>query len=340
MQSKSRLVPLAGVLASTALLLGACASQPEPVPTNAGPNAPELAELTIGYNVPFDPTFLPDLAAFECLEQEKGVRASVREVTGAPASIASLVAGALDITLSTLGSGLNAIAAEQDLVAVVPSASAPYFMLMAPGDVEDWEDLKGLTFGSTAPSDSSYYTTVLLLGAHGIEPEDVQWVTVQGSAARAQAMVAGKIDAGQVTVSEMLEVESQSDKRAFAAVGEDFPDLIFNAYWVKRSFLEQNPNTVRAFVECVMSEHAAAYDEEQFMAKAAELLPGGMDQATLDRAYETLIGMRIWDPEESAWNEESGDRTVQTMVDYGALPGFIPFEDWAETSIVDAVRAG
>jgi ABC-type nitrate/sulfonate/bicarbonate transport system substrate-binding protein len=320
----------------SALLLAACGDE-SAAPSGDG-TGPERDELVVGYNVTFDPTFLPDLASYECMKKI-GVEPDVKIIKGAPASLTSLIAGEVDITLSTLGAGLNAVAQGQDIVAIVPSASAPYFTLMAPGDVEDWDDLEGLTFGSTSPSDSSYYTTVLLLEKHGVSPDDVKWVTVQGSAARAQAMVAGKIDAGQVTVTEMIEVEEQSDRRAFAVVGDDFPDLIFNAYWVQRDFLEQNRNLLRAFVDCLMTEHEEAYDRDLFMSKAAELLPdASYDDETLARAYDTLIEMNIWDPEESRWNAEAGDFTVETMADYGAVEKFIPFEDWADTSFVDELR--
>ena len=330
-------------LAAFTLVGTACSSQdqgagPAPSSSVANVTTPEQKSINIGYNVTLDPTFVPDLASYQCLEDKFSVKADVHTIKGAPASITSLIAGELDITLSTLGAGINAVKEGQDIVAFVPSASAPYFTLMAPATVKKWTDLKGMTFGSTSPSDSSYYTTALLLEKHGLSVDDVKWVTVQGSAARAQAMVGGKIDAGQVTVTEMLEVEKSSSMRKWAAVGEHFPDLIFNAYWVTRDYLKKNPKTLSAFVTCLMTEHREAYDEKLFATKAKSVLPDAYEAETIKKAYQTLIDMNIWDPNEARWTKSIGDSTIKTMAKYEAIEAFVPFDEWATTDLVDQVR--
>src|SRR5437763_2571220 len=243
-----------GLGGSLGLLVAACAAPPPatPTPPPAQPAAqaptqpaattPSLGRARILYNVPQDPTFVPDLSAYRRLTDQYGIQTDVQEITGADASIKALIAGQAEFALSTLASGLLAVGQKQAIKAAIPAASAPYFTLVVTNGIQSWPDLAGKRIGITAISDSSYFTTLLQLQQHGVDPNAIDWVTVRGVPARVDALRAGKIDASQVTVGAALDLLQDAHFTRFAEVGKDFPNLLFSAYWVTDAMIRDHPD--------------------------------------------------------------------------------------------------
>ena len=334
----------AGLAAGAGLLVTACAapapSTPPTTPQAQAPAAakPSLAKVRVLYNVPQDPTFVPDLVAYNRLGEQYGIQTDVQEITGADASIKALIAGQAEFALSTMASGILAVAQKQAIKAAIPAASAPYFTLVVTNDVNDWPDLASKRIGITATSDSSYFTTLLQLKKHGVDPGGVDWVTVRGVPARVDAMRAGKIDASQVTVGSALDLVQDPHFKRFAEVGKDFPNLLFSAYWVTDGLIHDHPDVIQAFAEALMQEHRSAQDKTRYLAAAKPLFAGKLDEPTLAASYDLLKDMNVWDPEEARWNAEAGAFTSQTLAEYGAVEQDIPFSAWATTQFVDAAR--
>jgi NitT/TauT family transport system substrate-binding protein len=336
----------AGLIAGAGLLVAACAApSPASAPTSPpaqapGSAKPSLSKVRVLYNVPQDPTFVPDLVAYTRLGDQYGIQTDVQEITGADASIKALIAGQADFALSTMASGILAVAQKQAIKAAIPAASAPYFTLVVTNDVNDWPDLASKRIGITATSDSSYFTTLLQLKKHGVDPGGVDWVTVRGVPARVDAMRAGKIDASQMTVGAALDLvqEPGSSFKRFAEVGKDFPNLLFSAYWVTDGFIHDHPDVIQAFAEALMQEHRSAQDKPRYLAAAKPLFAGKLDEPTLSASYDLLKDMNVWDPEEARWNAEAGAFTSQTLAEYGAVEQEVPFSAWATTQFVDTAR--
>jgi ABC-type nitrate/sulfonate/bicarbonate transport system substrate-binding protein len=337
------------------LLLAACATSAPSQPTQQVPptpqpqapaqqapaqpaNKPSLQKARILYNVPLDPTFVPDLTAYRRLGDQYGIPADVQEITGADASIKALIAGQAEFALSTLASGLLAVGQKQTIKAAIPAASAPYFTLVVTSDITDWPALAGKRIGITATSDSSYFTTLLQLQQHGVDPNAIDWVTVRGVPARVDALRAGKIDASQVTVGAALDLLQDPKYRRFAEVGKDFPNLLFSAYWVTEAMIRDHPDVVQAFAEALMQEHRSVQDKTRYLAAARPLFANSLDEPTLSASYDLLKSMNIWDPNEARWNGEAGSFTSKTLADSGATEQDLPWTQWATTQFVDAAR--
>lgn len=303
-----------------------------------GAAKPSRDRVRILFNVPIDPTFVPDLMAFRRLKDHYGIEADVQIITGADASIRGLIAGQGEFALATLGAGILAVGQQQSIKAAIPAASAPYFTFVVRADIRDWAGLAGKSIGYTAISDSSYWTTVLQLKKRGIDPRVVNWVVVRGAAARVQAMQAGKLDGGQVTVLGALELLKDGKFRRLGEVGKDYPDLLFSAYWVTDRFAREHPDVVQAFAEALMQEHRNAQRKSLYMAAARPLFIGTIDVATLSQSYDILKEMNFWDPNESRWTKSAGDFTARILAENGAVEKYVPFDQWATTQFVEAAR--
>jgi ABC-type nitrate/sulfonate/bicarbonate transport system substrate-binding protein len=290
------------------------------------------------FNTSADPAFVPDFAAFRALKDQSGVSVEMQQISGADIAIKSIVAGQVDVALASLASGILAVGQGQKVRAVVPESSAPYFSLITTTDVKDWPDLKGKRIGITATSDGSYWTTVLQLRKYNVDPESVDWVTVRGTPARVEAMLAGKIDAAQVQVGGAQTLLGDPRFKRFAQVGKDFPNLLFNVFWASESFVRDHGDVLQLFADQEMQAHRLVQDKATFLQIAPRVLEGAPDQASLSQAYDIVKDMNIWDPDEARWNAEAGNFAAQTLADFQAVEKFVPFADWATTQFVDTAR--
>jgi ABC-type nitrate/sulfonate/bicarbonate transport system substrate-binding protein len=91
--------------------------------------------------------------------------------------------------------------------------------------------------------------------------EDVNIVQIGGQSARVAALEAGSVDAAPVdcALTEELEAAGMNVVLRLPEVGIDFPTANLS---MKRSFIEQNPNTVRAIVAANLEAMQLMFDNE------------------------------------------------------------------------------
>lgn len=325
-----------------AFLLASCTPTPLAQPpggTSAAASAkPSLSKIRLLFDVTADPTFIPDFITFDRLKDQFGIEVDRQQISGADISIKSLVAGQVDVALSSLASGILAVGQGQTIKAVAPEGSAPYFTLVVTQDIKDWTDLPGRSIGITATSDGSYWTTVLQLKKNGIDPAAINWVTVRGTPARVDAMRAGKIDAAQLQIGGALNLLQDPKFRRLAEIGKDFPNVLFSAFWASDAFIRDHPDVLTLLATGEMQSHRDVQSKSTYMPAAKKVLGDNMDEATISTAYDIVKGMNIWDPNEARWNAEAGDFTARTLAEFGAVEKNVPFKEWATTQFVDAAR--
>ncbi len=61
-----------------------------------------------------------------------------------------------------------------------------------------------------------------------------------------------------------------------------------------------------------------------------------MTEDTISRAYDILLKMGVWDPNDALLNKQAGDETVAEMVRFGVITKAVPFETWANDRYVKA----
>jgi ABC-type nitrate/sulfonate/bicarbonate transport system substrate-binding protein len=310
-----------------------------PTATAPAVTKPSLSKIRLLFDVTADPTFIPDFVTFDRLKEQYGIEVDRQQISGADISIKSLVAGQVDVALSSLASGILAVGQGQTIRAVVPEGSAPYFTLVVTEDIKTWKDLEGKPVGVTATSDGSYWTTVLQLRKNGIDPAAINWVTVRGTPARVDAMRAGKINAAQLQIGGALSLLQESKFKRFAEIGKDFPNVLFSAFWASQAFIKDHADVLTALATGEMQSHRDMLDKTQYMPAARKVLADKMDEATISTAYDIVKGMNIWDPNEARWTADNGDFTAKTLADFQAIEKFVPFSDWATTQFVELARA-
>lgn len=297
------------------------------------------SKIRVANGTTLDILTIPDLRTFEhFLKEDADIESEVTYVPGAVRAIQALIADQADVGIATLNAGLAAVLQGQDIVVFsLASGARPYLVMAAHNDIKELKDLEGKTVGVIALVDSTYYLPVMQMRREGVDVEKVQWQPVGGGAGRGNALIAGGVQAAMFQVAQALDLES---KGPFHVVNppKEQEDFIFKAFWAKRSFLESNPEIATAIVKAQLRATREALDKETFVKLAAPRL-APMTQEMVERAYDILLRMGVWDPEGALLNQAAGDHTIAEMMRYGVIQKPVAFEAWATDRFVKAVAA-
>jgi ABC-type nitrate/sulfonate/bicarbonate transport system substrate-binding protein len=157
-----------------------------------------------------------------------------------PAGLAMLISGEAQMTNYGLEQVIAAIARDPSLVLMGSSLNKGNFGLMARAEISSVAQLKGKRIGVARVGDVPYFYTIDLLNKHGLTAKDVQWVSVPAdSAARAQVLVGGQVDASLLTAPTYYRLETMGLKLLDAV--SNYDDIVISTGYVfKKSWVAAN----------------------------------------------------------------------------------------------------
>jgi NitT/TauT family transport system substrate-binding protein len=116
-------------------------------------------------------------------------------------------------------------------------------------------DFKGMKIGVSAPGSSTNFFVMYLMSKAGLKPADASYIGVGISASAVAAMKKGEIDAISNVDPMIVKLEQDGDIKVVAdSRTEEGTRAIFGGsnpaavLYLKREFIEKNPNTVQALV--------------------------------------------------------------------------------------------
>jgi len=160
----------------------------------------KLTKVTLGLPTPPSVgSMWFDLAKALGWDKEVGIDLNIQRATGGGAVTALVVGGGADIGGGVPDALVNAVAQGQDLVAIwkLQPPGVPVFFVLGRKDsgIQDWKDLKGKKIGILGPGSATKYSTDLMLVANGVDPKDVEYVSLGGVGAYVEALKAKRVDA-------------------------------------------------------------------------------------------------------------------------------------------------
>jgi NitT/TauT family transport system substrate-binding protein len=254
----------------------------------AAPLGPlERPRLTLG--IPLDAaSFMPVYVAAARTWKPQGLDIELISFRG-DAEVAQALAGnSIDLSLQSLDGLINLINAGQPVRGFYAGFYQSDFAWLAQGKIKQWKDLKGGTAGVSTYGSLTDQLTRYILKRNGLEPEkDVQIVQAGTTASMLQALKAGRLglailsppfkwmaqEAGFTQLGAQSEIALQWPKHAFLA---------------KTKFIDDNPNTLRAFLRAHVAALALARAEPAMTVDIlVERLKWTRDYA--QRAYEETM---------------------------------------------------
>lgn len=228
--------------------------------SSAFAQAPEKKDVKLGVGGAPALYYLP-LALADKLGyfKEQGLNVEINDFKGGSQSLQALVGGSADVVTGAYEHTLRMQAKNQDIVAVVELGRYPGISLGVKKDkadkIKSAADLKGAKIGVTAPGSSTNMVVWYLMAKAGLKPDDASFVGVGTGAAAVAAIQKGEIDAisNIDPVITMLtskgDIVLLNDTRSTEGNNKVFGGPMSAAVlYMKRDFIEKNPNTVQALV--------------------------------------------------------------------------------------------
>jgi NitT/TauT family transport system substrate-binding protein len=159
------------------------------------------------------------------------------------------------------------------MVAVILRESPAVTVSLKGSGIEQPTDLRGKSIGDAQQSSTATLLPAFL-NRNGMDPEDVKFVGM-GFESRVPALLDGNVDAILGFIQEFVNIQDQVNFMPWYQHGID---AYSSGIIVNEQFLEENPETVRAFVAASIRglEYTIQHRQEaaQIVAKAAQAEPG------------------------------------------------------------------
>src|SRR5262245_10879598 len=181
-----------------------------------------------------------------------------------PAPIAAVISGQAAWTTASGDPALLSSSQDPSLVLLGSYLNKGSFALVAAKNITHINQLAGKRIGVGRVGDPPYHFTLSLLRKHGINPKDIQWLSVGvDAAARAASLHSGQIDATLVTAPSYFRLEAAGFP--VLAVLSDYDDIYVSTYYLFRRDTSLNHRIV---AEGFIKAHAEAikrfYDDKAF----------------------------------------------------------------------------
>src|SRR5262245_45917684 len=171
-----------------------------------------------------------------------------------PAPIAAVISGQAAMTPAGADPALLSVSKDPSLVLLGSYLNKGSFALVAAKSITQINQLAGKRIGVGRVGDPPYHFTLSLLRKHGINPKDIQWLSVGvDAAARAASLHTGQIDATLVTAPSYFRLEAAGFP--VLALLSDYDDIYVSTYYL---FRRDASLTNRMVAEGFIRAHAEA----------------------------------------------------------------------------------
>jgi len=333
-------------LVSIALAVGifavACAPVPIPgsAPAAAQPTTPALIPLKVGVAVTPAPA-LPEstlwLARDLGFYQKEGLDVTLTEVDATPSVITAMRTGDVDVGDINSEDVIRLTASKDLEMRTINSASGRnFFMIVGKNSIGSPMELQGKSFAIARVGSQDHALSSKVLAAKGV-PEGVNYVAVGAPNLRAQALVAGQIDATTVSLGTWVTIQNQPNIKQIVGVDDYYTSvpLVNKGNAVTLKVLNEKQEALRRFtVALIKTSRYLAENKSTWVDGMAKLRP---DIARADLEY-------LWDQFGASWgvNGQLNVGQYQTSTDFlyeqGSFPDLpkIEAKSWTDTQFVDA----
>ncbi len=326
------------------MVLTACVPAPGQSPAPAAAETPTPAlKLRLGVTttpIPALTSSLLWLAKDLGYYQREGLDVEVTELTGAPLAITALQAGDIDVGTVDLIDTIRLNASQtMNVRAIGASGSDDFPFLVARGRINSIADLRGKSLAVSRVGAADDTTARLTLAANGVDPSEVNFVAVGAPNLRAQALLAGKIDATTVQISTWVTLRAQPGLSVLASM-DQIRSVVHNGVTlnvVTTQVLNTDSEQLHRFTSALIKAARLFQTNKQAWVDAMSARRPDMAQTDLDF---------LWDQFTNAWGvngflnlvelQREADFAYQTTPDFASLPK-IGTSDWIDTRFVDAV---
>ena len=245
----------------------------------AAPGRIEKPRLTLGLAVPAA-SFLPVYVAAARTWKEQGLAVEIVSFRGDAEVSQAMAGGSLDLSLQSFDGLINLINANQPVKGFYAGFHQADFAWLAQPSIKAWADLKGGTIGVSTFGSLTDQLTRYVLRKHGLKPEtDVSIMQAGPSATSIQLLRSGRLLAAIQSAPTKWVAEDLGLTVLGTQEKEIAPQWPKHTFVARSKFLDENPETIRAFLRAHVAAIRLARADR---ALAVQVL---VDQVKYQRSY-------------------------------------------------------
>ena len=288
-----------GVIAT--LLLAACgpagagsagASASVAPPASAGASdAPEIdtTPVVVGWQSTPDENYLPILMALDAM-RELGYDITAQQMADSNLVLQGMSSGAVHFTADSLQAGAQGRDAGVPIKAIT-TRNANQVVYVANSDYEDCSQLDGQPSGVYSP-DAAYTILMNLYFEANCPGISTEYVIIQDSPLRAQAMTQGQIFATTLGLPDAMALEAQAPGEFFmASLASELPGVGDEYLYASESTIADHPDIVEAFVREHLVAIRSLYEDPS---TAAALVEQYFPETDSDAVAQRFIEDQLW----------------------------------------------
>jgi ABC-type nitrate/sulfonate/bicarbonate transport system substrate-binding protein len=278
-----------------------------------------------------------------------GVNMSEQIYTGTATALAALLAGKADVldtgapaVLSAISKGGNG----SNIIAFAAGESAQDLNLVCQGNITSINQLvtsstpsNNPTIGVTTLGDTSQYPIAVWMTNNHINPNDANWVTVAGSAARLAQLLSGKSQCGGVDIGGTLLLLSQPGNKYHLL--EPYASMLpkgspLEVLFTTKAFMASHKTQLEGIVKAFMAANRYFQNEQNYLSYAPTIVQN-VNASSFAPAYRVVLQQNIFDPN-APWNPTIAASLANLTATYkiNGVTTFMEPSTWADFSVYNA----
>ena len=235
------------------------------------------------------PYLAKDLGYFK----EEGLDVEIISFEGGVGSLRALLAGQVDLALTSGDPPIIARAKGGAIRLVYSSSPRLEAVLTVRGDIKEVKDLKGRKIGIQEPNGFADIFSRRALIKAGLKPADVQFISTS-TAGRVPALITGQVDTGVMHVEQAIRaIKRDPSLHNLMNFWEAFPSALYNVIVTSEKKLKEDPDAIAGFIKAVIKANRFIYrNKDKTLDAAVEFT--GYTRDELEPAYDQLIKGRVW----------------------------------------------
>lgn len=290
---------------------------------------------------PLVPNSIMDLAVDRGYFAEEGVEVELVRVQQTPSAIAALQAGEGEMANIAVSSLIQlVIGGADDLRAVTsPNKSLP-FLIAARDDIAAPGDLAGKAFGVGRVGSLDYSLSSTVAQGYGLSVDDIQFVALGQPSVRAQALVAGQVDATTMSIGVWSSIPDKSGLKVLVSQDDYYAaaPVVNKVNVVPTEVIETRADDLQAVLRALIK---ASRD----VAEDGSIWVDYMKEVRPDLSEDVLVGLA--EAFAASWsvnggmNREELTFTQDWLYDGEDFQGqrVVELEEWVDFAPVDAALA-
>lgn len=262
--------------------------------------------------------------------RKHGVDLELRAISGTANALRATVAGEADICWIDAWTGLQA--RESGAKVKVLSAFCPKldYSIVGLKDIKSLKDLGGHSVAIGIVGGSTQSIPRIMAQKAGANIGEMRWLSVGNNAARAQSLIAKRVDATMVTSTYVTRLLTYDHLHLLADAAKELPDIIYTFEMVSEATLTSKRKAFEGFVQATREGVRWALANPD---KAAEISVAALPDLPHDEtanAIKDYAKRNFWE-QTGVLPAKSLSATVALMLDSGQLKAPIAYADFVAT---------